>query len=108
MEASPQLLVIHTSHSQSRFAFAQPISTRLTNSRALLLLTPSSTQQMVSAPEMPVAAPAAAAPLPAMAEGMGAGGGGGGAGPSSGTGGGGGGSGIDEDLQARLDNLRKS
>ncbi|GBF90675.1 hypothetical protein Rsub_03247 [Raphidocelis subcapitata] len=76
--------------------------------------------QMVSAPDMPVAAPAAAAPVAAMAEGP-MGGGGGGAGPSGGAGGGGGGgggaaagggggggSGIDEDLQARLDNLRRS
>lgn len=71
--------------------------------------------QMANVPDMPVAAPATAAPMAAMAEGLGGGGGGGGAGPSGGAGGGpsgglgaGGGSGIDEDLQARLDNLRKS
>lgn len=60
--------------------------------------------QMVSAPDMPIAAPAAPAPV-AVAEGPMGGGGGTGPGPSVG---GGGGSGIDEDLQARLDNLRKS
>jgi hypothetical protein len=43
--------------------------------------------QLVSAPEMQVAAPAAAQPVPAMAEAAG--------------GGGGGGPGIDEDLQVR-------
>jgi len=47
--------------------------------------------QLVSAPEMQVAAPVAAQPVPAMAEGAG-----------------GGGPGIDEDLQARLDNLRRT
>jgi hypothetical protein len=60
--------------------------------------------QMVSAPDLPVAAPAAAAPVAAMEGPIGSGGG---PGPSGG-GGGGGGSGIDEDLQARLDNLRKT
>ncbi|KAF8063799.1 VPS2.1 [Scenedesmus sp. PABB004] len=58
------------------------------------------TTQLVSAPDMPVAAAAPAAALPAMAEPMGAGGG---AGPSAAAG-----PGIDEDLQARLDNLRKT
>ncbi len=81
------------------------------NTLSLSLLRP----QMANVPDMPVAAPAASAPMAAMAEGLGGGGGGGGAGPSGGAGGGpsggmgaGGGSGIDEDLQARLDNLRKS
>ncbi|KAI8464493.1 MAG: Snf7-domain-containing protein [Monoraphidium minutum] len=59
--------------------------------------------QMVNAPEMPVAAPAAAAPVAAMEGPMGGavGAGPSGSGPVAG-------SGIDEDLQARLDNLRKS
>eukprot|EP00882_Tetradesmus_deserticola_P001488 GHRQ01001608.1.p1 GENE.GHRQ01001608.1~~GHRQ01001608.1.p1 ORF type:complete len:229 (+),score=95.75 GHRQ01001608.1:587-1273(+) len=55
----------------------------------------STTTQLVSAPDMPVAAAAVPAQAaPAMAEAVGAG-------PSAGPG-------IDEDLQARLDNLRKT
>eukprot|EP00878_Enallax_costatus_P001296 GHUV01001442.1.p1 GENE.GHUV01001442.1~~GHUV01001442.1.p1 ORF type:complete len:228 (+),score=68.63 GHUV01001442.1:283-966(+) len=54
----------------------------------------STTTQLVSAPDMPVAQAAPAQATPAMAEAVG---GGGSAAP-----------GIDEDLQARLDNLRKT
>ena len=67
--------------------------------------------QMVAAPGGRVAQ-AAAAPAEAVPQAMGAavGGGGGGGGGSGGgaAGGGGGDSGLDDDLQARLDRLRKT
>lgn len=53
-------------------------------------------EQMARAPNKATAQPAAAAPVAAEAEALGAGGGGGGGG------------GLDEDLQARLDNLRRT
>ena len=67
--------------------------------------------QMVAAPGGRVAQ-AAAAPAEAVPQAMGAavggGGGGGGGGGAAGGGGGGGDSGLDDDLQARLDRLRKT
>lgn len=69
--------------------------------------------QMASAPNR-MAAPAQQASAQPVAVGMGADGGGGGSsghhggGGGGNDGGGGGGGGIDDDLQARLDNLRKS
>lgn len=57
----------------------------------------STTTQLVSAPDMPVAQAAPTQAMPAMAEAVGGGGGSSAATP-----------GIDEDLQARLDNLRKT
>jgi hypothetical protein len=66
------------------------------SSRTIVLSSRLRVLQLVSAPEGPVAQAAAAAPQPvaALAEAAG--------------GGGGGGAAIDEDLQARLDNLRKT